>query len=102
MADDFVLALGGHGVQAYRESFILLVGNKVDFGAKDLSNQGTSLIEAFDFLAGQLCEGCFSPITVGSSRPRPPDLGRPRTDFSIGETPDTPPPLLQSVQDDSH
>ena len=49
MADDFVLALGGGGVQAHREGFILLVGNKVDFGAKDLSNQGTGFIEAFDF-----------------------------------------------------
>ena len=63
MADDFVLTLGGHRVQAHRESFIFLVGNQVDFGAKDLSNQGTSLIEAFDFLAGQLCESCFSPIS---------------------------------------
>jgi hypothetical protein len=35
--DDFVMRLGGHWVQTHGKSFILLVGNKVDFGAKELS-----------------------------------------------------------------
>jgi hypothetical protein len=39
VVDDFVMSLGGHWVQAHGESFILLVGNKVDFGAEELSNQ---------------------------------------------------------------
>jgi hypothetical protein len=39
VADDFVMSLGGHRVQAHGESFILLVGNKVDLGAEELSNQ---------------------------------------------------------------
>jgi hypothetical protein len=39
VTDDFVLTVGDHGVEAHRESFILRVGNEVDFGAKDLSNQ---------------------------------------------------------------
>ena len=33
------MRLGGHWVQTHGESLILLVGNKVDFGAKELSNQ---------------------------------------------------------------
>ena len=33
------MSLGGHWVQVYSERFILLVGNKVDFGAKELSDQ---------------------------------------------------------------
>jgi hypothetical protein len=55
------MSLGGHWVQAHGESFILLVGHKVDFGAEELSNQGASLIEAFDLLAGKLREGPFQP-----------------------------------------
>jgi len=33
------MSLGAHGVQVHGESFILLVGNKVDFGAEELSDQ---------------------------------------------------------------
>ena len=33
------MRLGGHGVQAHGESLFLLVGNKVDFGAEELSDQ---------------------------------------------------------------
>jgi len=39
VADDFVMRLGAHWVQTYGKSFILLVGNKVDLGAEELSNQ---------------------------------------------------------------
>ena len=45
VADDFVMSLGGHWVQAHGESFILLVGNKVDFGAEELSNQGAGIVD---------------------------------------------------------
>ena len=34
-----LMSLGGHWVQAHGESVILLVANKIDFGAKELSNQ---------------------------------------------------------------
>jgi hypothetical protein len=39
VADDFVMSMGGQGVQAHGEGFILLVGNEVNFGAQELSNQ---------------------------------------------------------------
>jgi hypothetical protein len=57
------MSLGTHWVQAHGESFILLVGNKVDFGAEELSNQGAGIVEPFDHFAGKLREGCFSPIS---------------------------------------
>jgi hypothetical protein len=57
------VSLGAHWVQAHGESFILLVGNKVDFGAEELSNQGAGIVEPFDLFAGKLREGCFSPIS---------------------------------------
>ena len=52
-----------------------MVGNKVDFGAEELSNQRAGIIEALDLLAGKLREGCFSPISdefdrVGTKRSR--------------------------------
>jgi hypothetical protein len=37
VTDDFAMRLGGHWVQTHGKSFILLAGNKVDFGAKELS-----------------------------------------------------------------
>jgi len=39
VANDIVMSLGGHWMQAHGRSFILLVGNKVDFGAEELSDQ---------------------------------------------------------------
>ena len=63
MADDFVMSFGAHRVQMHGQRFILLVGNKIDFGAEELSNQGAGIVEAFDLLAGKLREGCFSPIS---------------------------------------
>ena len=57
------MSLGGHGVQAPGESFILLVGNQVDFGAEELSDQRAGIVEPFELLAGKLREGCFSPIS---------------------------------------
>jgi hypothetical protein len=33
------------------------IGNEVDLGPKELSDQGATLIEAFDLLAGKLCKG---------------------------------------------
>ncbi len=33
------MCLGAHWVQTHGQSFILLVGNEVDFGAEELSNQ---------------------------------------------------------------
>ena len=33
------MSLGGRRVQAHGKSFILLVGNKVDFGPEELSDQ---------------------------------------------------------------
>ena len=63
MADDFVTSFGAHRVQTHGQSFILLVGKEVDFGAEELSNQGAGVIEAFDLVAGKLGEGCFSPIS---------------------------------------
>jgi hypothetical protein len=39
VANDFVMSLGGRWMQAHGRSFILLVGNKVDFGAEELSDQ---------------------------------------------------------------
>ena len=57
MADDFVMRLGTHGVQSDDESFMEAVGKEVDLGPKKLSDQGAGLIEAFDLLAGKLCEG---------------------------------------------
>ena len=63
MADDFVMSLGGQGVQAHGEGFILLVGNQVNFCAEELSNQLTGIIEAFELFAGKLREGGFSPIS---------------------------------------
>jgi hypothetical protein len=61
--DDFVMSLGGQGMQARGECFILLVGNQVDLGAEELSDQRAGIVEAFEFLAGKLREGCFSPIS---------------------------------------
>ena len=63
VADDFVMSFGAHWVQTHRQRFILLVGNKIDFGAEKLSNQGTGIVEAFDLLAGKLREGRFRPIS---------------------------------------
>ena len=63
MADDFVLSFGAHRVQTHSQSFILLVGKEVDFGAEELSNQGAGVIEAFDLISGKLGEGRFSPIS---------------------------------------
>ena len=57
------MSLGGQGVQAHGESFILLVGNQVDFGAEELSDQRAGIVEPFELLAGKLREGCFSPIS---------------------------------------
>ena len=48
------MSFGAHWVQTHGKSFILLVGNKIDFGAEKLSNQGTGIVEAFDLLAGKL------------------------------------------------
>ena len=61
MADDFVLSLGAHRVQTHGQGFILLVGNKIDFGAEELSNQGAGIVEAFDLLAGKAARGPFQP-----------------------------------------
>ena len=61
MADDFVMSLGGQGVQAHGESFILLVGNQVDFGAEELSDQRAGIVEPFELLAGQAARGLFQP-----------------------------------------
>jgi hypothetical protein len=63
MADDFVMSFGAHRVQMHGQRFILLVGNKIDFGAEELSNQGAGIVEAFDLLPGKLRKGCFSPIS---------------------------------------
>jgi len=63
MADNFVMCLGAHWVQTHGQSFILLFGNKIDFGAEKLANQGTGIVEAFDLLAGKLREGRFGPIS---------------------------------------
>ena len=57
------MRLGAHWVQTHGKSFDLLVGNKINFGAEELSNQGAGIIEAFDLLAGNLGEGRFSPIS---------------------------------------
>ena len=57
------MSFGAHRVQMHGQSFILLVGNKIDFGAEELSNQGAGIVEAFDLLARKLGEGCFSPIS---------------------------------------
>ena len=62
------MSLGGHGVQAHGESFILLVGNQVDFGAEELSDQRAGIVEPFELLPGKLREGCFSPISDGLDR----------------------------------
>ena len=50
-------------MQAHGESFILLVGNQVDFGAEELSDQRAGIVEAFKLLACKLREGCFGPIS---------------------------------------
>ena len=57
------MSFGAHWVQTHRQRFILLVGDKIDFGAEKLSNQGTGIVEAFDLLAGKLREGRFRPIS---------------------------------------
>ena len=57
------MSLGGQGVQAHVESFILLVGNQDNFGAEELSDQRARIVESFELLAGKLREGCFSPIS---------------------------------------
>ena len=63
VSDDFVLSFGAHRVQTYSQSFILLVGKEVDFGAEELSNHRAGVIEAFDLVAGKLGEGRFRPIS---------------------------------------
>ena len=57
------MSLGAQGMQAHGESFILLVGNQVDFGTEELSDQRAGIIEPFELLAGKLRKGCFSPIS---------------------------------------
>ncbi|MBV8970259.1 MAG: hypothetical protein JO331_14545 [Verrucomicrobia bacterium] len=63
MPDDFVMSLRGHGMQAHDESFILLVGNQVDLGAEQLSDQRAGIVEPFELLASKLRKGCFSAIS---------------------------------------
>ena len=63
MANDFIMGLGGHGVQSDGESFLEAVGKQVDLGAKELSDQRAGVIEAFDLLAGEFCKGRFSPVS---------------------------------------
>ena len=52
------MSLGGHWVQVYDERFILLVGNKVSFGAKELSDQSEGLEPAAWLIdaARRLCD----------------------------------------------
>ena len=63
MADNFVMSLGAHRVQSDGESLMEAVRKEVDLGPKELSDQGAGIIEAFDPLAGELCEGRLSPIS---------------------------------------
>jgi hypothetical protein len=63
MANNFVMSAGAHRMQSDGESFTEAVGKQVDLGPKELSDQGAGIIEAFDFLAGQLYEGRLSPIS---------------------------------------
>jgi len=63
MANDFIMGLGGHGVQSDGESFIKGIGKEVDLGSKELSDQRAGIIEAFDLLAGKFCKGRFSPLS---------------------------------------
>ena len=63
MADDFVMRLSAHGVQSDGESFLERVGKEVDLGPKELSDQGTGIIGAFNLLAGKLCQGRFSSVS---------------------------------------
>ena len=57
------MSLGGHWMQAHGESLILLVGNQVDLGAEELSDQRAGIVESFELLAGKLRESRFSPIS---------------------------------------
>ena len=57
------MSLGAHWVQSDGESFIEAIGNEVDLGTKELSDQGAGIVEAFDFLASELDQGRLSSIS---------------------------------------
>ena len=54
---------GSKRMQAHRKGFVLLVGNEIDFGVEQLANEGPGIIEAVHFLASQLGQGCFGPVS---------------------------------------
>jgi hypothetical protein len=55
-------------VQTHSQSFILLIGKEVDFGAEELSNQGTGVVEAFDLGARAFPES--HKRSIATSLPR--------------------------------